>query len=185
MRVRRLAVKLARQMRLEPKLVRQVSLAAKLHDIGKVGVPEAILHKTGQLTAEELGQIREHPVIGERILTPILRNRTVLSAIRGHHERFDGSGYPDGLRGHQIPLLARIITVADCFDAMTSSRAYRGALSADEALHTVQLAAGSQFDPELVTAFLASPPSRDNTSLNPCVRITKSTFPNYPNTSEL
>jgi putative nucleotidyltransferase with HDIG domain len=184
LRVRRLAVKLARQLGLEQKRVRQVSLAAKLHDIGKVGVPEATLHKIGELTAEEVSQIREHPVIGERILTPMLRNRMVLGAIRGHHERFDGTGYPDGLRGQQIPLLARIITVADCFDAMTSSRAYRGALSVDEALCTLRAAAGSQFDPELVTAFLAAPPSRDRTSLSPCVRNTKSTFPNYPNISE-
>src|SRR5579884_1086385 len=100
-RVRSYALRLAEALGLEPRLRKLVSLAAKLHDIGKAGVPEAILHKPAALTADEERLIRQHPVIGERILTPIVRHPLVLSAIRGHHERLDGTGYPDGLCGHQ------------------------------------------------------------------------------------
>ena len=101
--------------------MRELSLAAKLHDIGKVGVPEAILNKPAALTHAENLVVRQHPIIGERILRSIIRNRSILAAIRGHHERIDGNGYPDGLKGSKIPLLARVITVADCFDALTSA----------------------------------------------------------------
>src|SRR5207247_3746657 len=97
---------------------------------------------------------RDHPVIGERILTPIIRSKEVLAAIRHHHERFDGAGYPDGLRGPAIPLLARIITVADCFDALTSSRAYRDSLLPAAALDIMRQDAGTQFDPELMPVFV-------------------------------
>jgi HD-GYP domain-containing protein (c-di-GMP phosphodiesterase class II) len=106
------------------------------------------------LTLHELSLVREHPEVGERILSPIIRNRSVLAAIRGHHERFDGTGYPDRLRGEKIPLLARLIAIADCFDAMTSSRAYRAPLGAEEALETLFGGAGSQFDPKIVPCFV-------------------------------
>ncbi len=154
LRVRHYALHLARALRLAPGERKQLSLAAKLHDIGKVGVPEHILNKPGRLTSAEFESIREHPAIGERILMPIIRNRTVLGAIRGHHERLDGKGYPDGLRGEAIPLLARLIAVVDCYDALTSSRAYRSALSTNEACAALRAGAGAQFDPELVRAFL-------------------------------
>jgi HD-GYP domain-containing protein (c-di-GMP phosphodiesterase class II) len=125
-----------------------------LHDIGKVGVPEAILNKPARLTAEEFARIREHPVVGERILAPIIRQRGILTAIRGHHERLDGSGYPDGLKGERISLLARIIAIADCFDAMTSARAYREGMSVAEALEELRAGAGRQFEHSFVQSFV-------------------------------
>jgi putative two-component system response regulator len=153
-RVRDYAVRLAEQLGLNPRDCKQISLAAKLHDIGKLGLPETILNKQGSLTSEEIDAVREHPVIGERILLPIIRSRTVLSAIRGHHERFDGLGYPDRLAGERIPLHARIISIVDCFDAMTSSRAYREAMPHEQAVELIRQGTGTQFDPRLVPAFL-------------------------------
>jgi HD-GYP domain-containing protein (c-di-GMP phosphodiesterase class II) len=125
-----------------------------LHDIGKVGLPECILNKPGPLTNEEFILVRKHPVIGERILAPIIRSRGVRAAIRGHHERFDGLGYPDNLCRGNIPILARLITVVDCFDAMTSTRAYRQALSQDEAVRILFEGAGTHFDPDLIPPFV-------------------------------
>jgi HD-GYP domain-containing protein (c-di-GMP phosphodiesterase class II) len=153
-RVRVYALRLAEAVGLGPRQRAHLSLAAKLHDIGKAGVPEAILHKPDALTPDEGNIIRLHPVIGERILAPIVRSRAVLSAVRGHHERLDGSGYPDGLRGEQIPLLARLLAVPDCFDALTSSRAYRAALPVSQALGALCAGAGTHFQPEFVQAFL-------------------------------
>jgi putative two-component system response regulator len=133
---------------------RQVSLVARLHDIGKVGLPEAILNKPDVLTQEERGIVREHPHIGERILAPIIRSRAIRAGIRGHHERFDGTGYPDGLAGEQIPMLARVVAVADCFDALTSARAYRAALPKHQALEILRAGAGSHFDPAILLPFV-------------------------------
>ena len=157
-RVRLFSLALATAVGLDARQRKCLSLAAKLHDIGKVGVPEAILNKPASLTLDEESVIRDHPVIGERILTPVIRNREVLSAVRGHHERFDGTGYPDGLRGDQIPLLARLMTIPDCFDALTTKRAYRGALPVAQALSILRDGAGTQFEPEFVRAFLQIAP---------------------------
>jgi response regulator RpfG family c-di-GMP phosphodiesterase len=153
-RVRDYALALARAIGLERKQCRLLNLAAQLHDIGKIAVPDAILHKPSQLTAEEFEIVKQHPETAEHILAPVVRNRTVLAAIRGHHERLDGGGYPDGLRGNQIPLLARLIAIPDCFDALTTSRAYRAALSRTEALAVLSAGAGAHFDPDLFRAFL-------------------------------
>jgi putative two-component system response regulator len=153
LRVQRYALRLADTIGLEGPLRRRLSLAAKLHDIGKVGTPEAILNKDGPLTDAEHAIIREHPVAGERILSPIIRNPAVLAAIRGHHERLDGQGYPDGLKGDQVPLLARIIAVVDTYDALTSSRAYRDALTPADALAELGAIAGTHLDPQLVHCF--------------------------------
>jgi response regulator RpfG family c-di-GMP phosphodiesterase len=153
-RVRAYSLLLARALGLDDRQRRELSLAAKLHDIGKVGVPEAVLHKLEPLTLAETMIVREHPVIGERILSSIIRNRNVLAAIRSHHERIDGTGYPDGLKGTQIALLARIIAVADSFDALTSARPYRGPLSVGQALESLQASAGTHFQPEFVRAFV-------------------------------
>jgi HD-GYP domain-containing protein (c-di-GMP phosphodiesterase class II) len=106
------------------------------------------------LTSEENQLVQLHPVIGERILTPIIQDRVILAGIRGHHERIDGGGYPDGLRGDRVPLLARLIAVPDCFDAMTSHRAYRAALPVEEALKVLRAGSGTHFDPSFVRAFL-------------------------------
>jgi response regulator RpfG family c-di-GMP phosphodiesterase len=160
-RVRRYALGLAAQLKLPARMRKHLSLAAKLHDIGKVGLPEGILNKPGPLTAEEYDRVKEHPVIGERILTPIIRSRGVLEIIRGHHERFDGGGYPDGLAGEQIPFLARVLSVADCYDALTSSRAYREKRSPEQALEVIAAGAGTQFDPAIVNAFVAGEIVRD------------------------
>jgi response regulator RpfG family c-di-GMP phosphodiesterase len=158
LRVRRYARQLGGAVGLGARDLRRLSLAAKLHDIGKVGVPDAVLHKPGPLTAQEHRQVRQHPLVGERILAPVIHDRAVLAAIRGHHERLDGTGYPDGLAGERIPLLARLIAIPDCFDALTTSRAYRPALPVAGAVEVLRAAAGSQFDPALTEAFLSIVP---------------------------
>jgi response regulator RpfG family c-di-GMP phosphodiesterase len=154
-RVRGYCLHLARALGLDRKQCRLLDLAAKLHDIGKVAVPDAILHKPGPLTPEEIAIVRQHPGTGERILAPVVRNRVVLAAIRGHHERLDGTGYPDGLKGNRIPVLARLIAIPDCFDALTTSRAYRAALPLASALSVMKSGSGSHFDPDLLRVFLS------------------------------
>jgi response regulator RpfG family c-di-GMP phosphodiesterase len=153
-RVRDYALVLAKGLGWDRRQLGLLSLAAQLHDIGKVGVPEAILNKPGVLTPLEQELLRQHPVIGERILRPIMRSPTILAAIRGHHERFGGAGYPDGLAGDSIPVLARVIAVADAYDALTSARAYRAAVPAGKALEILRAGAGSQFDPAFLFPFL-------------------------------
>lgn len=157
-RVRRYALRLASALGLDRRQRQQLGLAAMLHDIGKVGIPDDILHKPDRLTPEEDRIIRSHPEVGERILAPIVRSRAVLAAVRGHHERLDGSGYPDGLAGEQVPLLARLLAIADCFDALTTSRPYRPALPPREAQAILEAGAGSHFDPVFVNAFLCIAP---------------------------
>jgi putative two-component system response regulator len=117
--------------------LRELRIASLLHDIGKISVPESILLKPAPLNAEETRIIREHPLMGEKICAPLKSLRRILPVIRHHHEKMDGSGYPDGLRGEAIPLKARILQVADIYDALTTDRSYRGALPPEEALHTL------------------------------------------------
>ena len=128
--------------------------SSTLHDLGKIGTPEGILNKPGRLSDTEFDCIKEHPVRGAEILKPISQLAEALPVIRHHHERYDGTGYPDGLQGESIPLLARIIAVADTYDAITSSRAYRAARSDHEALRIIEECAGTQFDPRVVEVFL-------------------------------
>lgn len=154
LRVAEYSTRLARQLDLAPAFLRQLRLSARLHDIGKVGMAEGILNKPDVLTPQEFDIVREHPVIGERILKPIIRGKNILAGIRHHHERFDGAGYPDRLAGESIPFIARIIAVADCYDALTSSRAYRPMLEPAGALELIESEAGRQFDPTLVPVFL-------------------------------
>lgn len=125
-----------------------------LHDIGKVGVPEHVLRKPGPLTAEEWEVMRTHPVLGAQIVAPITFLDGAERLVRHHHERFDGTGYPDGLRAEEIPLAARVFAVADAFDAMTSDRPYRRAMSLERALEEIVEGAGTQFDPEIVRVFI-------------------------------
>jgi PAS domain S-box-containing protein len=132
----------------------EIELAGKVHDIGKVGIRESVLGKTGKLTDEEYLHIKEHPVIGERILAPIDRLGPVARIARHHHERFDGKGYPDGLKGECIPVGARILALADTYDAMTSARSYRGPLTPDVAAEEIRKNLGKQFDPIWGHAFL-------------------------------
>jgi len=127
---------------------------AILHDIGKLGIQESILNKKEQLTEKEWEEIYRHPIIGEDILRPVLLQKEMLGIVRHHHERFDGKGYPDKLRGENINLLAQILSVADAFDAMTSSRAYRDAFSREEAIEELKRNSGTQFNPKVVEVFL-------------------------------
>lgn len=158
LRVRDYAIELARAIGLNRQQRQRLSLAAQLHDIGKLAVPDAILNKPDRLTHEEFAVVKEHPATGERILAPVIRQPEVLAAIRGHHERLDGSGYPDGLKGDEIPLLARLIAIPDCFDAVTTSRAYRSAMGLGPALDLLREGAGTHFDPDLVRVFLPMAP---------------------------
>lgn len=130
-----------------------------IHDIGKIGVPDAILRKPGTLNAEEERQMRAHPVIGESIVRPLPSVADTLAIIRHHHERFDGGGYPDGLCGHKIPLLARIVSVCDAYDALASDRPYRARRNPEEAIETLMRGAGQQWDRELVSLLLSELPA--------------------------
>ena len=151
-RVSYFSVAIGKQLRLDPAFIRQIRIGSILHDIGKIGIPDHILNKTGRLTNEEFAQIQEHPYIGERILRHVKLLREALSALSEHHERLDGSGYPSNLVGEQISLLGRIVAVADVFDAMTSDRTYRNALSVEEAFRQLDYGLGTHFDPIVVQA---------------------------------
>jgi len=155
-RVSEIAVGIGRFLSLSETEISDIWLAGLLHDIGKIGVRESVLNKPGKLDDEEWRAIQNHPVVAERILCPIEELTAVISIVRHHHERFDGNGYPDGLAGGDIPLGARILTVADAYDALTSRRPYRDALSVSDALSVLEDASGTQFDPVIVRAFLTS-----------------------------
>jgi putative nucleotidyltransferase with HDIG domain len=150
MRVRVYVEELGRIMKLEPSLMQALQTAAFLHDIGKLAVPEYIINKPGKLTPEEFERMKIHPVVGADILERVKFPYPVVPIVRGHHEAWDGSGYPDGLKGEQIPIGARILTVVDCFDALASDRPYRKALPMEEAIGIVKSRAGIQFDPAIV-----------------------------------
>jgi putative two-component system response regulator len=128
------AARLAALLGLKSPESEEVILGAQLHDLGKIGIPDAILMKSGTLTPGETNLMKTHPVIGEELCRPMRTLKNILPLIRSHHEHLDGSGYPDGLSGNQIPLSVRIISVVDVYDALTTVRAYRQALSSDEAL---------------------------------------------------
>lgn len=132
-----------------------LQLGGSLHDVGKISVDAQLLRKPGPLTEEELEQIRRHPVTGARLVESFDDFEPALPYVLHHHERWDGFGYPHGLSGSGIPVEARLLGVADAFDAMTSARAYRPALSIEEALAELERCAGTQFDPELAEAFVA------------------------------
>ncbi len=136
------------------KTLEDIQIASLLHDIGKIGVPEYILNKEGPLTKDERDTINEHPLIGVAILKSIKELDNSLLGVKYHHEKYDGSGYPEGLRGDQIPMIASIISVADSFDAMTSNRPYRYQLSKPDAIAEIKNLTGKQFDPRVTGAFL-------------------------------
>jgi len=153
-RVTRYSVQIARKMGLELAELENVRRAAMIHDIGKIGVREAILHKNGELTKEEYDHVKSHVSWGTHILKPMRSLARVVSYLSHHHEHFDGSGYPAGLSSSEIPLGARIIAVADTFDAMTSDRPYRKAMTVRDAMAELKRCAGSQFDPDVVSALI-------------------------------
>ncbi len=153
-RVTDLSVAIAEELGLPPEEVLKVRTAAMLHDIGKIGMPDAILQKPGRLDEAEREVIRRHPQEGERILRPLQHLHEIIPGVAEHHERYDGTGYPQGLRGEEISLCGRIIAVADVFDALTSERCYRRALPVEVVLEEMRAEAGRAFDPRVLEAFL-------------------------------
>jgi putative two-component system response regulator len=153
-RVSRYAVRTAVLLGFTGDTLDEIRLGGELHDIGKIGTRDAVLRKPGPLTPSEFEEIKLHVIEGEEILEPLRRDHPlVLQIVRSHHERIDGSGFPDGLRGHAIPMPARIVAVVDAFDAMTTERTYRVPVAAREALAELKRMAGVQFDADVVTAF--------------------------------
>ena len=137
-----------------PRFREMLKIAALLHDIGKIGVPDEILRKKGKLTPKEYKKMQEHPLVGAIILQPIKGMEEVARAVKAHQERYDGKGYPDNLRGTEVPLMARIIAVADTFDAMTTDRPYRKRFPEAVAVKEIEVCSGTQFDPVVVQAFM-------------------------------
>jgi diguanylate cyclase (GGDEF)-like protein len=148
-----LALAVGRELHMGPEGLDEVARAAELHDVGKIAVPDAILDKPGALDPVEWSFMRRHPLIGERILLAAPALRPVARLVRSSHERWDGGGYPDGLRGDEIPLGARVVAVCDAFDAMTSERPYRESVTGNDAIEELRRCAGAQFDPMVVEAF--------------------------------
>ena len=148
------AEKIAQRMGIDPKTLEMFKKVTLLHDIGKLGVKDNVLLKPDKLSADEWENIKIHPVLGEQILKPILNDPQMLAVIRNHHERQDGKGYPDALSRGEIPLLVAIVTVADSYDAMTSHRPYRKAMSQSDAIEQLQKGRGNQFHPDVVDVFL-------------------------------
>jgi HD-GYP domain-containing protein (c-di-GMP phosphodiesterase class II) len=166
-RVSSYSMAISRHLELNQEEVFRVHIAAILHDVGKLGVRESILNKPGGLSDEEFEVMRQHPSIGAQIMSPIRMLKDIIPGIRNHHETWDGTGYPDSLEGDQIPMVARIIGVADTFDAMTTTRPYQQAMTLDYVLAKMRSMSGSRFDPVVVEAFMAaveagdiSPPTR-------------------------
>jgi HD-GYP domain-containing protein (c-di-GMP phosphodiesterase class II) len=154
-RVTELAEAVAVRLRWDEQRLAALRIGARLHDVGKLLLPHKLLAKPGALDPREWAQIRAHPVVGSTLIAPVIGARSALPCVLYHHERWDGDGYPTGLRGRAIPAVARIVAVADAFDAMTSVRPYRDALTPHSALLEIERCAGSQFDPELASAFVA------------------------------
>lgn len=154
-RVALLTAQLAEQYGLDPDQVDRFRIAGLVHDIGKIGVPEHVLTKLGGLTNGEFDEMQKHPEIGAKILKDIPQMEDILGGVLHHHEKFSGGGYPQGISGEDIPLVARMIALADTFDAMSSSRTYRNAMNREAVLNEMTSVVGSQFDPELATIFFA------------------------------
>lgn len=153
-RVARLCVLTAQKLGMSDRqAIRRVELAGLLHDIGKIGIPDAILCKPGKLTPDEFAVVKTHPSIGARIVLKVNGLEDVAKAIEYHHERYDGMGYPAGLAGEDIPLISKLIAVADAFDSLTSNRSYRPATHVDAAMQEIARCTGTQFDPQVVNAF--------------------------------
>jgi len=163
-RVTSYAIQIAAKMACSQEELEQLNSSGPLHDIGKIGIQDSILNKPGRLDDWEFEQIRSHPLIGVNIVSPLGLSESELSIIRNHHERWDGRGYPDGLKAEETPLIARILAVADSFDAMSSNRAYRNALPLDVCLDELRKNSGTQFDPRVVEAALPVLGSLDSVS---------------------
>ncbi|HEX5912799.1 MAG TPA: HD domain-containing phosphohydrolase, partial [Rubrobacter sp.] len=145
-----LALRIGGEISLPAEQMEALASGALLHDVGKIGIPDRILQKSGRLTEDEYAEIKRHPVLGVSILTPATELASALPVVKHHHERFDGKGYPDGLRGEGIPLIARIVSVADAFDSMIRARPYGYGISRKAALREIEENSGTQFDPRIV-----------------------------------
>ena len=153
-RVAEISVAIAKELGLPQHSVERIRQAGLIHDIGKIGVRESVLNKPDRLTDEEFQHVKYHCEMGEHILTPIVEDEEILKMVRHHHEHYNGTGYPDGLKYEHIPLGARILAVADTYDAMTSKRPYREAMSDETACAEIERGKHTQFDPEVADAFL-------------------------------
>ncbi len=154
LRVARFAAAVARKLTMADEDVERVRLAGLLHDIGKIGIRESILQKPGKLTPAEYNHVKTHSILSEHILQPIIEDKEVVRIIRHHHEHYNGIGYPDGIKGDEIPIGARILSVIDAFDALTSDRPYVKARTRDNAVTELKRCSGTQFDPAVVEALV-------------------------------
>ena len=145
---------ISRRIKVDERFLEELNMAALLHDIGKIGIPEYILNKRGKLSDDERRRINEHPIIGAAILEPIEDLRRAIEGVKYHHERFDGTGYPDGIKGHFVPLIASIIAVADSYDAMNTNRPYRPALTKKQIIDEIKKGMGTQFHPLAAKALI-------------------------------
>jgi HD-GYP domain-containing protein (c-di-GMP phosphodiesterase class II) len=160
-RVSDISVLVGNELKMDNGQLELLKYASDLHDIGKIGIPEHIISKEGKLSVDEYEIVKTHPLVGETIVEPVPFLNEIKDVIRHHHERYDGFGYPDGLKGDDIPLMSRIILIADAYDAMTSDRPYRRALSHEAALKEIEKHSGTQFDPEVAAAFMRVFGNRD------------------------
>jgi HD-GYP domain-containing protein (c-di-GMP phosphodiesterase class II) len=161
--VRRYSALMAQKMGMPSQDQKMLELAAMLHDLGKIGLPDSILNNVhSRLTEEQWQLVKQHPEIGVSILTHVAQLKKILPAIGQHHERFDGNGYPAGVKGQDISLFARIIAVADAYDAMTTQRTYRSTFDPQQALAELRDNSGNQFDPMAVDVFIRSFPNFEN-----------------------
>lgn len=173
LRVAEYSVMIAEELGLSDAEIREVELSALFHDIGKIGIPDRVLLKSARLSRAEFDIMKSHPVRSARIMERISSMKNLIPGIRHHHERFDGLGYPDGLKGDEIPLYARIILIADTYDAMTSTRPYRLALDKEVAFAELRQCGNQQFDPELVEAFISAMHKQERGDAPTSNRITK------------
>ena len=158
---------LAKELNLDENYMEDIEIAGLLHDIGKIAMPKSILCKNGRLTDEEFLVMKSHPIRGEKIVINIKKLQMISEWVKSHHEKWDGTGYPDGLKGEEIPLAGRIIAIADTYDAMTSTRPYRTALSHEVAISEINRCAGTQFAPDLAKLFVAVEAKINAARLNP------------------
>ena len=158
---------IAKELNLSPEYMEEIEIAGLLHDIGKIAMPKSILCKNGKLTDEEFLVMKSHPVRGEKIVINIKKLQKISEWVKAHHEKWDGNGYPDGLKGEEIPLAGRIIALADTYDAMTSTRPYRTALSHETAVSEIRRCSGTQFDPNLAEIFVHVADKIDAARRNP------------------
>jgi HD-GYP domain-containing protein (c-di-GMP phosphodiesterase class II) len=172
--VARYSVIIAKQMALPADEIRKVRIAALLHDVGKIGIDDRILRKPTALTDDEFDIMKTHPVKGALIMGHIPQLREVIPGMKHHHERWDGGGYPEGLMGEEIPFIARIVSVADTFDAMTTTRPYQKAMKTDFVVSRIRSFASTRFDPAVVDALLKSYENRELEVVGEAARLAAS-----------